>query len=310
METTTKAITFSRLPILGEEKVQYEEWKFAFENWCRKYKIENEEKNEYLIAVTTDKARTIVINSLNKAQADSYEIILENLKKRFKPCTPKNVKFLEISTLTIKKGEKVSDFDTKFLQLLNQLQLDGKDYISTPYYINAFRNWSKMYEYLLESEPTKLSDAMEITSKKEKMLKLLEDNKPKSKTQFSNVKKNLNNTNNNNNKNTNFRSFNTDYYNKIPFISNTRTNENSSYNNKFRNNNYNNNFTTNRNFYNPVEFNKGVEQRRATLKGSQFTDKELDDITKKLSDLKINLCINCQRIGHIVEECPELNHLN
>jgi len=115
METTTKAITFIRLPILGEEKVQYEEWKFAFKNWRRKYKIENEEKNEYLIAVTTDKARAIVINSLNKTQADSYEIILENLKKRLKPCTPKNVKFLEISTLTIKKGEKVSDFDTKFL---------------------------------------------------------------------------------------------------------------------------------------------------------------------------------------------------
>jgi len=129
-----------------------------------------------------------------------------------------------------------------------------------------------MYEHLLESEPIKLSDAMEITSKREKILKLLEDNKPKSKTQFLYVKKNLNNTNNNNNKNTNFRSFSTNYYNKIPFVSNSKSNENFSYNNKFRNNNYNSNFTTNKNFYNPVEFNKRVKQRRAILQGSQFTN--------------------------------------
>jgi len=51
MEETTKAITFKRLPILGQPKVLYEEWKFTFEHWCRKYKVKDEDRTEFLITL-------------------------------------------------------------------------------------------------------------------------------------------------------------------------------------------------------------------------------------------------------------------
>ena len=306
MEETTKAITFNRLPILGQPKVLYEEWKFAFEHWCKKYKVKDEDRTEYLIALTIDTARSIVINSLNKTQPDKYEEILVSLKRRYKSSSPRNAKFYEISTVTIKKDETVADFDIKFLDLVNQLQLVNNENIIIPYYINAFRNWPRMYEHLLEEEPKSLKEAMDFTAKKEKIFNLPGDNKQKSKASTSKNSYNNNNNNkeiNNSNNNNDIRSF----YNNIPNNNNNYFNK---YSSPYTKTNNNNNLTTNKNFYNPIEFNKGVEQRRATLKGSQYTNKELDDITRKLSELKIYLCINYQRIGHVAEECPELNHLN
>ena len=31
----TKAIKFNRLPILGKPKVEFEDWKFSYERWCK-----------------------------------------------------------------------------------------------------------------------------------------------------------------------------------------------------------------------------------------------------------------------------------
>jgi len=106
-----------------------------------------------------------------------------------------------------------------------------------------------MYEHVLESESTKLSEVTEITSKREKILKLMEENKPNSKILIGNSKKNSNNNNNIINYNNNLKPLNTNYYNKIPFVSdNNNHTENSDYNNKFENNNFSNNLVSNKNF--------------------------------------------------------------
>lgn len=320
MEESTKAITFNRLPILGQSKVLYEEWKFAFEHWCKKYKITEEDRTEYLIAITVDTARSIVINSLNKAQPDKYEEILNNLKRRYKSSAPRNAKFYEISTMIIKKGEKVADFDIKFLDLVNQLQLANNESIIIPYYINAFRNWPRMYEHLLEEEPKSLKEAMDLTAKKEKIFNLLGDNKQKSKASTSkNLYNNNNKGTNNDNTNNNFRPFynnipnnNNNYFNRYSSL-HTKTNNNNVPNNQNNKYNYNTNSNPFNNMKNKDDINKTIEQRKTNLKGTRYNNDELNEITKRLSELKINLCINCQRIGHVVEECPELlqeNHLN
>ena len=338
----TKAITFNRLPILGKSKVDFEDWKFSYERWCKSNNVDEDEKLECLISITEGVARTIVINSLNKDEPDDYKTTINKLKDHYKSSLPKNSRLLELSTIIIKKGESVNDFNTKFDTLLNKINLKLTDEVIVSYYINAFRNFTRTYETLLESEPRNLEEAKKITSKKEKIYYLVESNRPKNKLYVNNNRKgnynienniprnnnnsNFNRNNNNNNNNNNFNRNNpfTNNFRNNSFTSNSNRNNsftnNSNRNNSFANNsnrnyyNYNNNSNlNNNNFQKPNNLNQGIEYRRNSLRHTQNSNDDLQEITKRLADLKINVCINCQRIGHIVEECPELEdseHLN
>ncbi len=281
----TKAITFNRLPILGQSKVEFEDWKFSYERWCTSNKIADDQKLEYLISITEGVARTIVINSLNKENPDDYATTMNKLKEHYKSPLPKNSRLLELSTLTIKKGENVSDFNTKFDTLVNKTNIKLADEVLISYYINSFRSFTRTYEALLEEEPTKLEDAKRIASKKEKIYNLVEINKSKNKTYQNNSKRNFNEGSS--------RKENNNKY----IIGN--------YNNVNKNNN-----TRNPNYVTPNKnnnINQGIEYRRNVLKPSKNDIDDLQEITKKLADLKINVCLNCQRIGHVEENCPEWN---
>jgi len=177
----TKAITFNRLPILGKPKVEFEDWKFSYERWCKTNEIDDDEKVECLISITEGTERTIVINSLNKDNPDNYDTTINKLKAHFKSSLPKNSRLLELSTITIKKGETVGDFNTKFDTLLNHVNVQLTDEVIISYYINAFRSIPRTYEALLEEEPKNLEDAKKITTKKEKIYNLIGINKSNSK---------------------------------------------------------------------------------------------------------------------------------
>ena len=318
MENSTKAITFNRLPILGKDKVSFEEWNFAFERWCKTNKVEDTEKIEYLISLTTNIAGTIVYNSLCKTVPDDFPTIIKNLREHYRKATSKNTKLLELSTITKRKDETVSEFDVRFNTLYNQIKLDINEQILTSFYINAFRNWSKIYEALLDEEPATLHEAMNITSKKGKIFDLLEENKPKSKPHTTSSRKTIfNNDNKNQLKNSeqisnnyrnsfgNYNNGNQNYkFNNIPYDTRSKNNYNY-YNN-------NNNFTNQRNNTPREQFNQRPIPKRNIESYPRATNEELEEITKKLSELKINFCIQCQRVGHKIEECPELeeNHLN
>eukprot|EP00833_Pecoramyces_ruminatium_P005637 jgi/Orpsp1_1/1179669/evm.model.c7180000070274.1 len=308
MDNSTKGITFNRLPILGGDQISFEEWKFTFERWCGTNKVtEEEQKIEYLFSLTTNIARTIVFNSLNKTTPDNYDTILTNLKKHYKHITSKNTRLLELSTITIKKDENISEFDVRFDTLLNQLKLEVGESVITSYYINAFRNWDKIYESLLEGEPSTLEKAREITSKKGKILKIIEENKPKTKNHIKKNNDNYNTTNNELKTNRNYKNYNNNNRNDYVPPFNIRTNKynNDNNNNIYKNNNYNNNYnnynkynnnnsSTRYNMQTREEVNKRIEQRRNTLRPPKPTTDELDDITQKLEKLKINFCIQCQ----------------
>ena len=279
-QSQLKTLTFNRLPILGNTNISFDEWKFSFDHWCNTFKItEEEEKIDYLFAITDKTARTIVYNSLNKKVPDSYDTILKNLGKYYKKSTSKNSNILELSSITIRRDETITDFDLRFSEILNQVSksVTISEIIVTSYYINAFRNWSKIYECLMEEEPTTLEEAMKITGKKEKIMKLTKENKRKMKEKAEVTK-------------------------RKPI---------ESYNNNYKPvNNYNNN----KNFYRNKSNEQNKEQNKEPFKNKFYNqdkekqysnNNEIDEITKKLSELNINFCVNCLRIGHNVNECEE-----
>ncbi len=218
----TKAITFNRLPILGKPKVAFEEWKYSYERWCKSNNVNEDEKLECLISVTEGIARTIVINALNKDQPDNYDTTINKLRNHYKSSLPKNSRLLELSTITIKKGESVSEFNTKFDTLLNNVIIS--------YYINAFRSFPRTYEALLEGEPKKLEEAMELATKKENIYTLIGTNRHSNKFSQNNQRRNYNEN-----------SFNGRYYagNQNNLNRNNISNSNSSRSYQM-NNNYNN----------------------------------------------------------------------
>ncbi|ORX76425.1 hypothetical protein BCR32DRAFT_248751 [Anaeromyces robustus] len=181
-----------------------------------------------------------------------------------------------MSTITIRKDEKIFDFYVRFNSLFNQIKLNLNDQAS--YYINAFRNWSKIYEALLE-EPSTLQEAMKITSKKGKIFDLLEESKNKNKNSLNVPRKSTNSHNNKNeiktfknNQYNNYRNYNNNY--KSEFIP--------SNNNNYNSNNYNNNVNNRYNIQFRENINKGIEQRRNLLRYPKPTTEELNEITKKL----------------------------
>ena len=328
MESQTKIITFNRLPILGNSKVSFDEWKFSFDHWCKTFKVtEESEKVDYLFAVTDKTARTIVYNSLNKKNPDSYDTILSNLGKHFKRSTSKNSRILELSSITIKKDESISDFDLRFSELLNLVNktVNVSEVITTSYYINAFRNWPRIYESLMEEEPTTLEEAMKITTKKEKILNLLKENK-ENKERGSSSNSKGKSTNNNKKQ----ESYQNTSYNKNPTRYVQQINNNSRYTQQINNNsryaqqndnnngnldkysNYYNN--QNRNYSNYNNYNRQYTNEYKNQKQpneihnnykNKLNDNEMDELTKKLSELKINFCVNCLGVGHDKGDCPE-----
>jgi len=138
---------------------------------------------------------------------------------------------------------------------------------------------------------------MRLTVKKEKIYSLIEENKPKTKSQTLNIKRATNES--------------------LVQKANSGNSYIGNYNNYYKLN-PNNNLKT---YYNRLNtdkeqtnLNKNVEYRKNSLKYPEQNSDEIQEITKKLADLKINLCIGCQRIVHTIEDCPEIEneegHLN
>ena len=323
MENQSKTITFNRLPILGRSKITFDEWKFAFDHWCRTFKVEEEsEKIDHLFAITESTARTIVYNSLNKSTPDNYETIIKNLSKHYKKAVAKNSKILELSSMMIKKDETITDFDLRFSELLNQVikKVTIPDIIITSYYINVFRNWTKIYESLMEEEPITLEEAMKITGKKEKILNLMKENKgkgstTKDKSSNSDSKKQTENYHSNysNKYIPNYIQYNRDNKDSNKFNSFNYNNQNKSY---YNNNNYSNNKVYNSNNNNNNEQYKNSFNRNKPNNDTNNSQKqklstnEIEEITKRLSDLKISFCVNCMKIGHCDSECNESENVN
>ena len=251
-------------------------------------------------------------NSLNKTTPDNYDTIIKNLRKYYKKTSAKNSKILELSSITIRKDETITEFDLRFSDILNQVNktVTMSDIVVTSYYVNAFRNWNKIYESLMEEEPTNLESAMEITGKKEKVMNLMKENKGKGIS----LKEKPSNSNPTKNKQEN--SYNK-YYNRnySNYILNNRDKNNLNKYNKFNYYNQNKNYLDYKNSFNKL-YNSDEQNNNYYIRNkpkneinnnqkSKLNNDEINEITKRLSDLKISFCVNCMKVGHSKEECVE-----
>jgi len=168
----------------------------------------------------------------------------------------------------------------------------------------------------MEEEPTTLERAMEITGKKEKVMNLMKENKGKGSTSREkqlnlDVMKNQSDNNYNNYHDRNHSIYNRDKNNLNKYNNFNYNNQNKNYlnnqnKNYFDNKNnynkpYNNNEQNNNNYYNR---NKSLNESNNNQKFKLSND-EINEITKRLSDLKISFCVNCMKIGHCEDECKD-----
>ncbi len=63
----------------------------------------------------------------------TYDTTINKLKNHYKSALPKNSRLMELSTITIKKGESVSDFNIKFDTLLNNIKVTLSDEVIISY---------------------------------------------------------------------------------------------------------------------------------------------------------------------------------
>jgi len=162
------------LPRIGGAEI----WKFRITDWFRRERIFSDEgKFSYIIAACKDD----IVRVLHSERIKSGRILTLNecvnlIKKKYWRKNMKEDKLRQIKKIMINPNESIYDFNTRFLELYDQLDSIDQSAISVIDYENVLRPRRKIYERVAMAEASDLETACNLAEKYENILNETEGN--------------------------------------------------------------------------------------------------------------------------------------
>jgi len=260
----------STLPRIGGSSRDAEIWKFRINNWFRREGITTDiKKFSYIIAAAEDDiVRVLMKKETEVNRALTLDECVDLIKRKYWRENQKGDKLRQLKRLIIEPKETVYNFNTKYLDLYDQLETEDKASISVIDYVNALLPRTQIYIRIAMEEYDSLVDACRKAEKYENILQESRWRNERSSYNYNNyssikqpIVTSINNTNNSWNRNcTNFRNLRST---SINMLSNDIHKVN--YNIP---NNYNN--------------------------------------VNKMKHLQIKTCFFCDKPGHLTKDCTDL----
>jgi len=267
---TGNRVDTSTLPRIGGSSRDAEIWKFRINNWFRREGITTDiKKFSYIIAAAEDDiVRVLMKKETEVNRALTLDECVDLIKRKYWRENQKGDKLRQLKRLIIEPKETVYNFNTKYLDLYDQLETEDKAFISVIDYVNALLPRTQIYIRIATEEYDSLVDACRKAEKYENILQEFRWRNERCSYNYNNylsikqpIVTSVNNTNNSWNRNcTNFRNLRSTSIN-MPSNDIHKVNYNIP-------NNYNN--------------------------------------VNKMKHLQIKTCFFCDKPGHLTKDCTDL----
>ena len=169
---TGNRVDTGTLPRIGGSRRDTETWKFKIIDWFKREGITtNENKYSYIItAVEDDIVRILMEKEKEVNRALTLDECVKLIKKKYWRENLKEDKLSQLKKIIITPNENVCDFNTRFLELYDQLDFNDKSYISVIDYENALRPRGRIYEMVAMADVDNLEDACRLAEKFESII--------------------------------------------------------------------------------------------------------------------------------------------
>jgi len=157
---------------IGGVHIDAEIWKFRITDWFRRERIITDEgKFSYIIAACEDDiVRVLHSERIKLGRILTLDECVNLIKKKYWRENMKEDKLRQIKKIMINPNESIYDFNTRFLELYDQLDSIDQSAISVIDYENALRPRSKIYERVAMAEAADLETACNLAEKYENIL--------------------------------------------------------------------------------------------------------------------------------------------
>ncbi|KAG4082011.1 hypothetical protein H8356DRAFT_970531, partial [Neocallimastix lanati (nom. inval.)] len=238
------------LPRIGGSRRDAEIWKFKINDWFKREGITTDEnKFSYIITAVEDNIVRILMEKEKEVnRALTLDECVKLIKKKYWRENLKEDKLSQLKKIIITPNENVCDFNTRFLELYDQLDFNDKSYISVIDYEYALRPRGRIYEMVVMADVDNLEDACRLAEKFESIINKSRVGNEIWGSYTTNIKNNYNDNDNNSNLNvSNDNNISNHYRNRKILKSNFKisSSNSSTNNNKVNSNNDKNNSNIN-----------------------------------------------------------------
>jgi len=169
---TGNRVDTGTLPRIGGSCKKAEIWKFKINNWFNREGITTDEnKFSYIITAAEDD----IIPSLREEQVRLNRVLTLDecvalIKKKYWRENKKIDKLRQLKRIIIEPNETVFDFNTRYLELYDQLETQDKVSFSVIDYENSLRPRFQIYERVVMAETSTIEEACNLAEKYENIL--------------------------------------------------------------------------------------------------------------------------------------------